>query len=258
MIKHQEVNRLVRIGELLARNRWAKANAGNMSVRLDPKDLSPLNKNGEIFPIKYRFPKLAGNLFLITGTGRRMRDLPRDPESCLGLVEILDGGDRYRSIWGCGRVTSEFPAHLAIHDMCIAERPEMKAVLHTHPPHLIAMTHLPDMKNPDAVNSALRRVHPETFILLPQGTVNFGYRIPGSMELGMATRDALGTRDTVLWSMHGIVSIAVDMDKAYDNVEILEKAAQIYMMVLWAGQKFQGLSDAQIAETMAAFNIKTK
>jgi len=30
------------------------------------------------------------------------------------------------------------------------------------------------------------------------------------------------------------------------------------MMVLWAGQKFQGLSDAQIAETMAAFNIKTK
>ena len=207
-----EVESLARVAGWLFENGWAESNAGNMSVRINPEEkLSQKGPYAE-FPMKHSFPNLGGTRLLITGTMRRMRDVPSDPHSNLGLIEILDGGNSYRCLWGCGMVTSEFPAHLAIHSMCIAERREMKAVLHTHPPHLIAMSHLREMQGRLDINRTLRRIHPEIFILMPKGTSMLAYRIPGGVGLGEATCDALKKRDTVLWARHGIVSIAPDFD----------------------------------------------
>ena len=121
-------------------------------------------------------------------------------------------GGRCDILWGAGPPTSEFPAHLAIHAMCLEKRPEMRAVLHTHPPYLIAMSHLPAMQEPCALDNALRKMHPEVSILVPDGIDIMDYRIPGSVELGLATRDALEKRNLVVWPMHGVVSVAADID----------------------------------------------
>jgi rhamnulose-1-phosphate aldolase len=174
----------------------------------------------------------------------------------MSLVEILPGGNIVMRLWGSGRPTSEFPAHLSIHAMCASERPEIRAVLHTHPPNLVAMSHLPDMQAPGALNNAVRRMHPECFVLVPKGIEHVGFRTPGSMDLGEATRDALRKRNVALWSKHGIVSIAPDLEKALDQVEILEKAATIYLLARGAGIRPVGISDKQISETCKFWEVE--
>jgi rhamnulose-1-phosphate aldolase len=256
MQNHPEVERLRRVAEWLYRKGWAEANAGNMSVRLDPGDGVPRKKRGETFPLKHAFPSLAGVRFLVTATGRRMRDLPRDPAAVLGMVEIVKGGAGYSLLWGSAPVTSEFPSHLCIHAMCVSGRPDKKAVLHTHPPHVIAMTQLSDLRRGETFNKALERMHPEVPIRLPRGVVLLDYDTPGSWSLGEATRDALRTHDVAVWSVHGLVALAGDADQALDLAEVAEKAAEIYLLARSAGTKPVGLSDREVDTLRDAFNIR--
>ena len=255
MRNHPEVQRLSRVAQWLYQKGWAEANAGNMSVRLVTEEILPLEGPSEDFALKHPCPSLAGARFLVTATGRRMRDLPRDPGAVLGLVEILPGGSAYRRLWGSCPVTSEFPSHLCIHAMCAEGRPEMKAVLHTHPPHVIALSQVSELRQTRALNAALERMHPEVPIRVPRGVVYLDYDAPGTLSLGEKTRDALRTHDVVLWSMHGLVALAPDVERALDLAEVTEKAAEIYLLARSAGRPPEGLSDRQIDELRDAFGL---
>jgi rhamnulose-1-phosphate aldolase len=256
MNEHPEVQRIMRVARWLAERGWAEANAGNMSVRLsEGVDLGNEEPSMEV-SLKKQFPELEHRTFLVTSTHSRARDISGDPEGNLGLLKIVDRGDKYLCMWGTAPPTSEFPAHLAVHEMCIDKRPEINAILHTHPPHLIAMSHMPEMQKPGALNRALRAMHPEVGILVPDGIMSIDYRIPGSVDLGEATRDALIDRNMVIWPMHGVVSIASDLDIALDQVEIVEKAAQVYLLVLSGGCEPIGLSPEQIMESRSYWGIE--
>jgi len=256
MLDHPEMRSLVRVAQLLAERGWAEANAGNMSVRLERDTVPPIPGPFEEFPLKHSFPEADGRWFFVTATKSRARDVPRIPDQTVGLVEMISGGSALRCHWGAAPPTSEFPAHLSIHSNCVRNRPDMKAVLHTHPPNLIAMSHLAGLQKPGALNEALRKMHPEVGILVPGGVGEMGYRIPGSLELGIATGDALASCNVAIWPMHGIVSLAADLDSALDQVEIIEKAARIYMLVLAAGHEPVGLTDQQIRESRAFWGIE--
>ncbi|HDS29926.1 MAG TPA: hypothetical protein ENN67_02660 [Firmicutes bacterium] len=75
------------------------------------------------------------------------------------------------------------------------------------------------------------------------------------MELGEATMDTLRKRDVALWSKHGIVSIGRDLEKALDQIEILEKAAIIYLLARGAGTGPDGISDDEISETCKFWKV---
>ena len=258
MHDHPEIKRMMRVAKWVAKRGWAEANAGNMSVRMS--EGTHLAERTVVIleaSLKKPFPTLDSQKFLVTSTGCRARDIPHDPEKNVGLVEIVDRGDKYACRWGAAPPTSEFPAHLAVHEMCMDKRPDMHAILHTHPPNLIAMSHLPEMRSAGALNRALRAMHPEVGILLPDGIMGMDYRIPGSVELGDATRDALINCNMAVWPMHGVVSLAPDLDMALDQVEIVEKAAQIYMIVLSTGRQPIGLSDEQVRASRKYWGIET-
>src|SRR6476469_4901265 len=112
---------LVSIGEAGARLSGIAASegaAGNISVyigwSLEARRRFPLV---EPITLPLPAPALAGKLVIVTGAGRRLRDIQRDPAANLGAIRInADGATGLlhtspRRLFE--RVTSEFNSHLA-------------------------------------------------------------------------------------------------------------------------------------------------
>jgi len=255
VFKHPQTALMGRIGALIADHGWAEGNAGNMSVRLDEGVRAPKAKRGApAVAMKLAFPKLAGRRFLVTATGQRMRDIERVPAQALVLVELLPGGGSYQVLWGSGRPTSEFICHLAVHDVCAEADPDMLAVLHVHSPHLIALSHLTRLQTSAAFADALQRVHPEGCVILGLCGLTFvPFMVGSTPPLAEATRQALTSNQLAMWSMHGLVVRATDLEAAMDRAEMAERAAQLYLLRLAADPAARGLSDEQLAAVRAVF-----
>ena len=69
-------------------------------------------------------PHLAGGAILMSGSGRRLREIIQDPALNLGFVAIDPGGETGRLYTSPGkrfaRLSSEFNSHLAIHNDQVA------------------------------------------------------------------------------------------------------------------------------------------
>ena len=92
---------------------WHERNGGNLSYRLKPEEVEMikprLNAPGEWEEIGVEVPGLAGEFFLVTGSGKYFRNIIVDPEVCLAIIELDETGTRYRIRWGLvegGRPTS--------------------------------------------------------------------------------------------------------------------------------------------------------
>ena len=97
---------------------WHERNGGNLSYRLkkeEAEEIKPLmNAPDTWLPIGTSVPKLSGEFFLVTGTGRYFRNIILEPETCIGIIEIDSKGENYRIRWGFaqgGRPTSELPTY---------------------------------------------------------------------------------------------------------------------------------------------------
>jgi len=241
-----ELEEFKKISYWLARRFWSEANAGNMSLRLDA--LSRYLEEQKLESIyqgrlSRSYPKLAGMLIAITGTGRRMRDTFFSLKENIGIIRIVEDGDSYETIWGCQKPTSELPSHLGIHNMLVSERKEHRAVLHTHPTTMVSLTHLPELQDSETLNSVLYSLHPETRMLMPEGIVYLDYDVPGSYSLGDRTAGALRTSRLAVWEHHGVVAVGESLDRAFDRVELIEKAAEIYWNIRAMGVEAEGIDE---------------
>lgn len=86
---------------------WHERNGGNLSYRLKPEEVElirpRLNESREWTEIGTEVPGLAGEFFLVTGSGKYFRNIIVDPEVCLAIIEIDSTGTKYRIRWGTGR-----------------------------------------------------------------------------------------------------------------------------------------------------------
>ena len=241
-----ELEEFKKISYWLARRFWSEANAGNMSLRLDA--LSRYLEEQKFEPIyqgklSRSYPNLTGMLIAITGTGRRMRDTFFSLKENIGIIRIVEDGDSYETIWGCQKPSSELPSHLGIHNMLASKRREQRAVLHTHPTTMVTLSHLPELQDSAKLNRALYKLHPETRILMPEGIVYLDYDVPGSYSLGDRTAEALRASRLVVWEHHGVVAIGESLTRAFDRVELIEKAAEIYWNIKAMGAEAGGIGD---------------
>lgn len=243
------------VGQMLWQRGWAEKNAGNLScdvtdmVKVIPKQL----KADTFQPQAHLPPEMAGRLFLVTGTGTRYRDIERDPSGCLCVLRISEKGDGYHVIWGGQQAgfkpTSELSSHLRMQNSLFKRGGKLKVVLHTHPNELIALSHLPETNDPEALNWALWGMIPEAKLFVPQGVGLVPYRLTGSESLAEATVRVLEQGyEVVLWEKHGVLAVGADPDEAFDLVEAMNKAATLYLLCLHSGQKPQGLTREQIEE----------
>jgi len=237
---------------------WAERNAGNISVNINELVTDELNNilNYEAFPyfgLVKACPALEGYFFLVTGTGKRMRDIATDPEHNALMIRISTGGSGYHILSGNTkemdfRPTSELPTHLAIHEQMVIAGSRERAVVHTHPNELISLTQIPEFCDESKLNKLLWGMHPETMVVVPEGAGFIPYLLPGSQEIADRTVSKFRSHKVIVWEKHGCFAVGRDVFEAFDLIDTLAKSAQIYFQCKSAGYEPEGLTEEQIAD----------
>ncbi len=119
--------------------------------------------------------------------------------------DVVDGG---------AKASTEKGIHLVVYE----QRPEMRAVVHAHPPHAVAMTIAGiDMQAPFI---------PEIIVTIGGiPTAHFG--TPGTEELAASIKDIVKCSDTVVMTNHGSVTIGTNLLDAYKKLDMVEHTARI-------------------------------
>jgi len=138
------------------------------------------------------------------------------------------------TIIGPHKPSSEFPFHKAIYE----SRPELNAVIHAHPPGLVAFS--------------IARKIPDTSIV-PQarnicGEIGYApYGCPGSEDLGVKIAEQFKNPKfkAVIMENHGVVLGGTDLMDAYQRFETLEFCCRTIIKANMLG-KYKTLTSAQI------------
>jgi rhamnulose-1-phosphate aldolase len=186
-----------------------------------------------------------------------MRDLAHDPMANGSIIRILPDCASYEIVADAPVApTSELPSHLAVHDYLLAKGSPYRASLHTHPIELVALSHSRKWLEKDAATRMLWSMIPETKAFCPRGLGIVPYLMPSSNELAEATLRTLDADyDVVLWEKHGVFAVDTDILNAFDQVDVLNKAAQIYLAARSMGFEPDGMTDAQMRELSDAFGL---
>ena len=207
-------------------------------------------------------PELAGATFLVSGSGRRLREIIDDPTANIACIRV-DAGGRTGKVCTSyhrrfERVTSEFNSHLAVHyDQMLASGTNFHAIIHAQPMHLTFLSHIPRYQDEQYLNTHLLRWQPETIVNLPEGLGFIPFRLPGSPELMAGTVASLRTHRLVIWAKHGVMARSdVSVKRAADRVEYAETAAKYEYLNLGVREIGEGLSAEEIRAICSAFNIQ--
>lgn len=240
----------------------SEAGAGNISLCIE--ELPDVRR---VFPLSERIelplaaPALAGRTLLVTGSGRRLRQICDDPFAAVGAVIVEPDGIHAELLTSPRRqfakLTSEFNSHLAVHDDQVGRRDlPFHAVVHAQPPHLTYLSHIPAYRSNRQMNAHIMRWEPESVVALPQGIGVLEFMVPGSAELMAANVEGLREFEIVLWSKHGVMSRSdLSATRAVDRIEYAETGAKYEYMNLVARGVAEGLSDAEIAAVAEAFAV---
>ena len=254
-----EVEKIAEVAGYLWQNGWAERNGGNITVNvteLVDDDVRNLPAISEVKQIGVTLPALKGCYFYCKGTGKRMRDLARWPMDNGSIIRILDDCASYVIIADNAVMpTSELPSHLTVHAHLIETGSPYKATVHTHPIELVAMSHNPEFLGKDVLTKILWSMIPETKAFCPLGLGIVPYTLPGSNELADATLKELEEYDVVMWEKHGVFAVDEDIMKAFDQVDVLCKSAQIYISAKNMGFEPDGMSQEQMKEMTIAFHL---
>ncbi|MCM1241415.1 MAG: class II aldolase/adducin family protein, partial [Roseburia sp.] len=82
---------------------WHERNGGNLSYRVKKEEVEAVRENfaaKEWQPIGTSVPGLAGEYFLVTGSGKYFRNVRIKPEDSICMIELDDKGENDRIVWG--------------------------------------------------------------------------------------------------------------------------------------------------------------
>ncbi len=238
--------------------------AGNISLCIGwPLEVRRRFPVVEAMTLPQAAPALAGKLLIVSGSGRRLRDIRADPAANLGAVVVDDDGRTARLHTAprrlFERLTSEFISHLAVHDDQVAQTgTNFHALIHAQPPHLTYLSHIPAYREGTFMNRRLLRWEPETIVNLPEGIGVLPFILPGSPALMDATVAGLREHRVVLWSKHGVMARSdVSVTRAADRIEYAETSALYEYMDLRNGGQAEGLTRDELRQVVEAFDVRT-
>ncbi len=172
------------IGKRVWTRGYVAANDGNISVKMNDKEV------------------------LTTPTGVSKGFMTPDMIIKIDLNgKVLSGNSKFRP-------SSEAKMHLDVYD----QRPDVKSVLHAHPPYCTSFA---------VANIPLNKcVLPEAIIVI--GSVPIAeYGLPSTDELPDAIRPHLQKSEAILMQNHGALTLGPDLLTAYHRMETLEHTAHI-------------------------------
>ena len=183
--------------------------------------------------------RLEGDKLLSTPTGVSKGYMNPD------MICLTDMNGRQLEENG-SRVTSEIRIHLAIY----RARPDVRAVIHSHPPHAVAFA-LAGIPLPEGI-------HPEAEVFL--GRVPLAaYATPSTDALAESLLPHLTpATSTILMSNHGVVCFERSLNEAYYRLEVLENycTALLLSRQLGGPRQLSAEEMRRLLEVKGRFNLE--
>ena len=250
-------------GHRLAEIEASEGAAGNISVYMGWEvEPGPLFPDAAPFDLPTAAPELAGHAFLVTGSGRRLREVQSNPQGNLAFLRIEAGGRTGTLFTSPHKLfekpTSEFNSHLAVHrDQISHNNLNFHAIIHAQPLHLTYLSHIARYQDTGYMSRHVLRWQPETIVNIPEGIGFLQFMLPGSMELMLATIKTMRDHHVVLWAKHGVmVRSDTSIKKACDIIEYAETGARYECLNLTNHGVADGLTAHEIRMLCDAFNVK--
>jgi L-fuculose-phosphate aldolase len=180
-------NEIIRVLRIVTDQNMIRSSDGNISIRLDE------------------------DRYLMTPSG--VYKMATEPEDLL----VVDGHNQVISGKPGLHPTSEMQMHLEAY----RQRPDIRAVLHAHPPYATALT-----------ISGI----PFPYDLIPEVMLALGevptcpYATPGSKELAESITVPIRNHNAVLLSHHGSLNVGQNLEEALIGLERLEHAAHTFAL----------------------------
>ena len=254
-----EVEKVAEVAGYLWEKGWAERNGGNITVNVTDyvdDEIRNMPAISEVLPIGETLSHLKGCYFFCKGTQKRMRDLARKPMENGSVIRILDDCSSYVIIADNPVMpTSELPSHLLVHDWFLETGSPYRASVHTHPIELVAMSHHTPFLEKDKLSKLLWSMIPETKAFCPRGLGIVPYMLPGSNDMAEATLEQLHDYDVVMWEKHGVFAVDTDVLHAFDQIDVLNKSAQIYKAGKSMGFTPEGMSAEKMQELTDVFHL---
>jgi L-fuculose-phosphate aldolase len=193
--EHELRQEMVRVGHLLWERGYVAATDGNLSARL------------------------GSDRLLATASG-----LSKGFLSTNDLVMLRLDGSPISSFRGrAQKPSSELSMHLEVY----RQRPDVRAVVHAHPPIATAFS--------IAGISLARCVIPEVIVTL--GSIHTTeYATPGTGEVSESIRQSIQDYDAIILTHHGSLTVGRSLWEAYLRLEKVEHTAQITLAAQQLGQ----------------------
>ena len=217
MVKTEREHRqeIIDVGRLIYSKGWVAANDGNVSVRLGPDRI----------------------LATPTGVSKGMMQ----PDDLI----VVDG--KGQKVEGRRERTSEIAMHLAIYEL----RPDICAVVHTHPPVSTGFA---------VAGKALN------WAVLPEVVVGLGcvplaeYGLPGTPELTNTLLPLIPKHDAIMLGNHGAVCYGEDLMQAFFRMETVEHFARIMLVAeLLGGPRLLPKAEVdKLFDSRTRYGVKTR
>ena len=223
---------------------WHERNGGNLSYRMKDEEVELLKEDFEHYEdsaqdgswkeIGTEVPGLAGEYFMVSGSGKYFRNVELDPAANVCILQVNEDGTQYRIVWGLvngGRPTSELPSHLMNLEVIKARDPELRVVYHCHPTNTIALTYvLP--QDSRVFTREIFEMATECPVVFPKGIGVLPWMLCGGKDIGVATSEIMKKQDVAIWSQHGAFACGTDFDITFGLMHTVEKAAEVLIKVM--------------------------
>ena len=243
---------------------WHERNGGNLTYRMTADEVAAcrpyFKEAGNWVEMGVSAAHLGGEYFLTTGSGKFFRNVCLDPEHNIGIVEINEQGSAWRIVWGLeggARPTSEFPSHFMNHAVRVkATDGKCRVIYHAHPANIIAMTYTTPL-TAKAFTRALWQSATECPVVFPGGVGVVPWMVPGGADIALATSKEMETYEAAVWAHHGLFCSGPDLDITFGLMHTIEKAAEIYNLVLATsgGKILATISDANLRAIAGEFGV---
>ena len=243
---------------------WHERNGGNLSYRIKPEEVKqvlPLieGEPGEWKAIGTEVPGLAGEYFLVTGSGKYFRNVILDPEDSMCIIEVDAEGVNYRILWGLvngGRPTSELPTHLMNHEVKKrVTNGAHRVIYHAHTTNTIALTFVLPLDD-KVFTRQLWESATECPVVFPAGVGVVPWMVPGGRDIAVATAKLMEKYDVAIWAHHGMFCSGEDFDLTFGLLHTVEKAAEILVKILsMSPTKLQTITSDDFRAVGEAFKV---
>ena len=223
---------------------WHERNGGNLSYRIKPEELEDIREDlghyegslqtGEWKEIGTSVPFLAGEYFMVTGSGKFFRNVELAPKKNVCIIELDETGRKYRIVWGLcagGRPTSELPTHLMNMEVVKKRDPGIRVVYHCHPTNLIALTYVLPLDE-EIFTREIYEMATECPIVFPEGIGIVPWMLCGGRDIGVDTSEKMKTQDICIWAHHGAFACGHDFDETFGLMHTAEKGAEVLVKVM--------------------------